>query len=171
MSATAVCAEPLNISTSQLIEYALRVGSVYDIYSETGCADLDKLVDSLGGEVEVRDGSESLVVKEDGTFTVFVPGHTSPRRDRFTIAHEIGHYLLHHVNAPEGKRLSRFTRLGSNGAETQANYFAAELIMPRDYFSKAFYELEGDIYGLARRFDVSPAAAQVRCSVLDLNVQ
>ncbi|WP_080559278.1 ImmA/IrrE family metallo-endopeptidase [Prescottella equi] len=166
----AVTATPLNISTSGINDYAVRVGEAYGIYSPDGCADLDHLLQQLGGEVEVRDGVESLAIdKKSGTFTVFVPGHTSPRRDRFTIAHEVGHYLLHHLNADEGNRLWRFTRLGSNGAETQANIFAAALIMPEAHFRRAYSELNGNVHAIASRFDVSPAAASVRCSVLGLN--
>ncbi|WP_445163703.1 ImmA/IrrE family metallo-endopeptidase [Mycobacterium sp. Dal123C01] len=162
----AVVVEPMQVSTAQINDYAARVGSTFDIYNHEGRADLDVLLSKLGGDVQVRDGIESLMIDEDGTFTVYVPSRTSPRRDRFTIAHEIGHYLLHHLNGDTNRRL--FTRAGSNVAETQANHFAAELIMPRDYFVKAHGDLGGDLWGLARRFDVSPAAAQVRCSVLGL---
>lgn len=162
----AVVVEPMRVSTAQINDYAVRVGEAFEIYDEHGWANLDLLLSRLGGEVEVRDGLESLVVHRDGTFTVYVPTRTSPRRDRFTIAHEIGHYLLHHLNGDTSLR--RFTRAGSNAAETQANYFAAALIMPQGFFSKAHAELGGDLWRLARRFDVSPAAAQVRCAVLGL---
>jgi predicted transcriptional regulator len=162
----AVVVEPMPVSTAQINDYAARVGSEFEIYDHNGRADLDLLLSRLGGEVAVRDGLESLAIHDDGTFTVYVPSRTSPRRDRFTIAHEIGHFLLHHLNGD--KRVRRFTRAGSNGAETQANYFAAALIMPREHFIKAHRELQGELWGLARRFDVSPAAAQVRCSVLGL---
>lgn len=68
----------------------------------------------------------SLDVREPGDFTVIIPTHTSQLGDRFTIAHELGHYFLHY-GAPEshrtGERTSTFTRLGRNVAETQANVF------------------------------------------------
>lgn len=162
----AVVVEPLKATYAQINDYAVRVGSTFGIYDDDGHANLDVLLDSLGGDVRVRDGNESSVVHDDGRFTVFVPSSTSPRRDRFTIAHEIGHYLLHYENA--GRKQKVFTRRGSNHAETQANYFAAALIMPVEHFTQAFNELGGDLWKLARQFDVSPAAAEVRCSVLGL---
>jgi len=118
----AVVVEPMPVSTAQINDYAGRVGSEFEVYDHNGRADLDLLLSRLGGEVEVRDGIESLAIHDDGTFTVYVPSRTSPRRDRFTIAHEIGHFLLHYLNGDKSVR--RFTRAGSNGAETQANYFA-----------------------------------------------
>ncbi len=71
-------------------------------------------------------------------------------RDRFTLAHEIGHLLLGH-----GKYLKAEWRddadndsiegIHDDGTalkrmETQANYFAACLLMPRERLRKAFYE-------------------------------
>lgn len=162
----AVVVEALPVSTAQINDYARRVGTEFQIYDADGRADLGLLLSKLGGDVEVKDGAESLIIHDDETFTIYVPARTSPRRDRFTIAHELGHYLLHHLNGDQTVR--RFTRLGSNGAETQANYFAAALIMPAEQFRKAHSELGGDRWRLARRFDVSPAAAEVRCSVLGL---
>ncbi|MGL4767430.1 MAG: ImmA/IrrE family metallo-endopeptidase [Formosimonas sp.] len=55
----------------------------------------------------------------------------SETRQRFTVAHEIGHYVLGHLQ--DGKKFrdtSRSFELGQNVQETQANRFAAELLMP-----------------------------------------
>ncbi|MFL0278162.1 ImmA/IrrE family metallo-endopeptidase [Mycobacterium sp. SMC-19] len=167
MSDEAVAVPALPVSIAQINDFARRVGEEFGIYDENGRANLPLLLAKLGGVVEVRDGAESLVIDDDDdTFTVYVSGRTSPRRDRFTIAHEVGHLLLHHLNGD--RSLRRFTRKGSNAAETQANYFAAALIMPEDHFKAAHAALDGDLWGLARQFDVSPAAAGVRCSVLGL---
>lgn len=148
-------------------EYAERVGDAYSIYEESGKADLDGLVRLLGGRVLVAEGPESLVVREPGSFDVHVPTNTSLRRDRFTVAHELGHYFLHYLfrkrTGPEV-----FGRGLSNRAETEANTFASSLLMPAERFEAAHAELGGDAYRLAGRFDVSVRAAEVRCSVLGL---
>lgn len=63
----------------------------------------------------------------------------SPERRRFTIAHEVGHFIL---NAHDKKRRECSTRsIGSlhrpeNRSESQADEFAAELLMPRDRVSR-----------------------------------
>lgn len=162
----AVEVSPLEVTTAQINDYARRVADQFGIYDDDGKADLPRLLSMLGGKVEVKDGAESLLVHDDETFTIYVSGRTSPRRDRFTIAHELGHYLLHHLNGD--RQVRRFTRQGSNAAETQANYFAAALIMPTEQFTQAHRALGGDLWRLARQFDVSPAAAEVRAAVLGL---
>src|ERR1700676_312683 len=61
-----------------------------------------------------------------------------PERRRFTIAHELGHFLmpLHGPNAQCAKvDMSILTTKDSNRArEAEANRFAAALLMPRELF-------------------------------------
>jgi len=164
------------LSYDAIGRYAEMVGSHYDIYdSASGRADLAKLVNSLGGRSEIAsyDSAESLRVDGVGSFTIFVPPFTSSRRDRFTIAHELGHYFLHYLY--EGSTsTATFNRGGQDRAETQANVFASSLMMPEQEFRKAHGALiqglppDRRFRALARQFDVSPAAAEVRCKVLGL---
>jgi hypothetical protein len=62
-------------------------------------------------------------------------GH-APVRQRFTIAHELGHLLMHRYTTPhaDGKFVIRFrnatSSTGSDREEIEANQFAAELLMP-----------------------------------------
>lgn len=61
--------------------------------------------------------------------------HT-PLRHRFTIAHELGHLLMHQYTKPhaDGEQRIRFrdgtSSLGTEPEEVEANQFAAELLMP-----------------------------------------
>lgn len=82
-------------------------------------------------------------------------------RTRFTVAHEIGHLLLH----PPGKHFRDSTSSkGVNFAEIQANNFAADLLMP-SWMIKAF--APGQTVGaLAKLFEVSPEAMQYRLQKL-----
>lgn len=158
---------PSPLSYAAVASYAEAVGENYDVWDVDGRANIDQLIATLGGSVEVADSSESLHVDGPGSFTIFVPELTSTRRDRFTKAHELGHYFLHYLYPRlEGKR--GFERGASNRAETQANVFAAALMMPTKHFGAAWHELDGDAWKLARRFDVSPRAVQVRADVLNL---
>ncbi len=147
-------------------DYAERVGDAHKIY-ETGKADLEKLLTELGGRVRVAEGPESLFVSKPGSFQVFVPTTTSARRDRFTIAHELGHYFLHYLY-PGHTTPQVFGRSNGPRAETEANTFASSLLMPADLFTQAFHRRDGDVYWLANQFDVSVRAAEVRCDVLGL---
>ncbi len=73
---------------------------------------------------------------------IVVRGASNARRRRFTIAHEIGHFVLHPGRlAPErGGAVNEAWRL----QEREADQFAAELLMPEALVHEAVLELGGD---------------------------
>jgi Zn-dependent peptidase ImmA (M78 family) len=89
-------------------------------------------------------------------------------RRRFTIAHEIGHYLLHStepVHYDLGTDLSNvYFRASdiSSSEEVQANRFAAELLMPPDLVSRCIKAGIVSIDELSSRFQVSTDAMRYR---------
>ena len=115
--------------------------------------------------VEVEDHPESLVVDADGVCEFFLPRHTSPARDRFTVAHELGHLFLHHR---EGMGVARYNRSGTDLAEVEANWFAAAFLMPEGPFLEDV-RLGTPIATIARSFRVSVAAADVRAKSLGID--
>lgn len=127
--------------------------------------DLFQAVSELGGDVQFLDlddwaeQSGSIFVHGKGDFTIILPNYTSPLRDRFTIAHELGHYFLH---AKQGEVPLIAARKGSGRAEWEANWFAAALLMPEADFRKACEVHGDDIDGVAAEFGVSRDAATVR---------
>lgn len=135
-------------------------------------ASLVDLVNKLGGDIRLTgfsaadlDHDEAIVIDDYRKFKIFLPPDTSPTRDRFTIAHELGHYFLHFPNAG---RPMKATRLGSDRVEWEANWFAASLLMPAKQFRSGFKQHNGDIVKLARHFGVSEKAAQIRAKALGL---
>lgn len=161
--------EASGLSLRAIREYAEKVGLEYDAYSDDGKVDLELMVDELGGGVRVHDGPESLVVTDEGDFTINIPTTTSTKRDRFTVAHELGHYFLHYLY-PRSTGPAVFGRGLTNRAETEANTFASSLLMPENQF-RAAYETHGpNPRRLAAIFGVSPRAAEVRCDVLRLEL-
>lgn len=147
--------------------YAEMVGEHYEIHGPDGQADLHGLVKKLGGSIAYSDSEESLHVRGKGDFTIYLSEYTSARRDRFTLAHELGHYYLHYLHPKQTEEAS-FGRGARNLGETQANVFAASLLMPEANFKRAFRRYSGDIWVLAEKFGVSPRAAEVRSQVLGL---
>ncbi|HGA2731353.1 TPA: ImmA/IrrE family metallo-endopeptidase [Pseudomonas aeruginosa] len=78
-------------------------------------------------------------------------------RDRFTAAHELGHYIMHRnvsivFHRAENGRLPPY-----RDSEWQANSFAGALLMPE----RAMREC-GSLAEIAQRFGVSLAAAEVQ---------
>jgi len=158
---------PSALSYGAIRDYAEMVGKHYNIHAGDSPADMAALVRQLGGKIVYADTSESLHVDGRGDFTIFLPESTSVRRDKFTLAHELGHYFLHYVHQEQTDE-RRFERGSRNTAETQANVFAASLLMPEQEFRSAWSALGGATWQLAERFGVSPAAVTVRCQVLGL---
>jgi IrrE N-terminal-like domain len=95
------------------------------------------------------------------------------RRFRFTIAHEIGHWVCHcdegraPVVEPKYCRAVDLTEVTDRAFEREANVFAAELLMPDPAVREAWEEL-GDMGACAARFDVSPTAMHWRAHNLGL---
>jgi len=94
-----------------------------------------------------------------------------PVRQNFTIAHELGHYLLHdqeqlHVDHEFRFRLRcEVSSQGTDIAEREANLFAATLLMPREFLEadlakEDFVDLLDDefLHGLSRKYGVSTQA-------------
>lgn len=149
---------------------AEALGSEHEIYDDTGRADVIELVETLGGRVCVDDNIDadrpaSMSISAIDDFTVMVPWNTSVVRDRFTVAHEIGHLKLHYA----GEGSATFYRFGRNAQETEANLFAAALLMPREAFEREFKQCEGDVSCLAKKFDVSLSTTKIRAQVLGLS--
>ena len=137
------------------------------------------LEDSLSGFL-VHDGS--------GKAFIGINDSDNLRRQRFTLAHELGHYFLHDrsdvffdTGAGQLRLMARddLSKEGTDFREVEANLFAAELLMPselirRDLQDYTHVDLFGDevsesiISDLARKYNVSVRAMTVRLERLGL---
>ncbi len=119
--------------------------------------------------------------RSDGSGVIGVNSSHSPTRQRFTIAHEIGHLLLHsddEVHIDEKRPLGQRDELSSQAVdprEIEANQFAAELLMPESFVRECLVNLvdeepevsiEDAIEKLARVFRVSQLAMTHRLTNL-----
>jgi Zn-dependent peptidase ImmA (M78 family) len=115
-----------------------------------------------------------LLIRKDGRALIGVNSSEAPVRQRFTIAHEIGHFILH----PQKDAFVDFRKERSEGEvkfprERQADMFAAALLMPRKTLLKDFRRLAKDGYTdqitatLAKQYAVSVDAMRFR--LMNLN--
>ena len=91
-------------------------------------------------------------------------GDTPTRRIRFTIAHELGHWICHargFEDAPTYCRSQDLAEDADRALEREANVFGAELLMPEAAVREA-WAASNDRDELASRFGVSALAAQWR---------
>lgn len=108
----------------------------------------------------------------NGVWICAVNVNHHPTRRRFTVAHEIAHYLLHKDDrASFDETIVRNRADGGYSPEEEkmeieANRFASELLMPEDDFRSAL--MIGSVQQAAEKFNVSLAAAEVRANLLGI---
>jgi Zn-dependent peptidase ImmA (M78 family) len=84
-------------------------------------------------------------------------------RKRFTVAHEIAHFVLHRNRIGSLVTDDAFYRSNlSNREEAEANRFAADILMPRPLLAKYITMYGSDPAFLAEMFKVSEAAMRIR---------
>jgi Zn-dependent peptidase ImmA (M78 family) len=100
--------------------------------------DLEALA-HMAGKLRIEEGglenAEGRIVASASGGTIRVKPGLNPGRRRFTIAHEIGHFVLHpREGLNREDTAANFTLWNDPGEETEANMFAAELLMPEFLF-------------------------------------
>lgn len=88
-------------------------------------------------------------------------------RKRFTIAHEIAHFLLHR-NSIRGAILDDTlyrSTLMSSAQETEANKFAADILMPYGLLEQFVERGVMSVDELAQKFGVSSQAMSIRLGI------
>lgn len=115
-----------------------------------------------------------LVLRKGRDIIIGVNKKEALTRQRFTIAHELAHALLHHgeeVRFDKDFRVnlrSETSGLGVDVEEIEANFFAACLLMPRRFLeadpAAAMVDVENAqaVAVLAKRYGVSAHAMSIR---------
>jgi Zn-dependent peptidase ImmA (M78 family)/transcriptional regulator with XRE-family HTH domain len=122
-------------------------------------------------EWDFSDEISGLLLDLDVGPVIGFNGIHAPTRQRFTIAHELGHFLLDHHDHFHID-LSEQESLGASPGyrwqdERAANDFAAQLLMPAAFVTQAFAKTKS-LGQLASEFDVSSQAMGFRLLNLGL---
>jgi Zn-dependent peptidase ImmA (M78 family) len=131
--------------------------------------DVEGLASSIGLKVDympLANEISGFLRRQHGEWTAGVNSLHHPNRQRFTLAHEIGHYFLHRdagdfEDRALFRREARFDR-----RESEANAFASKLLMPEAEFRTVVLSRKASLDELARHFGVSSAAAKFRAEAL-----
>lgn len=158
-------------------------------YDESeGPIDVVKLAKSIGFSVvnvKFKDDMDGFVIIDErkgqilGIQTQKLIGVNADRSlewKRFIVAHEIGHSILHYSEEKDrGMYAHRDHARGKNEIENEADFFAANLILPREKFSKEFEELKEKnlpldeiVLLLSRRFIATQKTVERRIGELKL---
>ena len=141
---------------------------------------VERIAEKMSAQLRFSPLDEELsgmVFVKDGTPIIGVNALHHPNRQRFTIAHECGHLVLHRAQITKevhvDKAFPMLMRDAVSAAsvdvmEIEANLFASELLMPAFLLAEALgdasFDIDDDatVSALARRFRVSLSAMQFR---------
>lgn len=135
---------------------------------------LGAIAKDLGVEVKLSSlplNVSGQIAKVDGRYEIKINRHESRQRQRFTLAHELAHYLLHRdvIDGMGGKLTDNvlYRSGASEHIEYEANRLAAQIVMPENALQNAFSKYgehlsESTVELLAEQFGVSKAAMEIR---------
>lgn len=138
---------------------------------------IEKIAQDYGVTIQYApfdDALSGMAFIKDGKSIIGVNSLHHPNRQRFTIAHELGHHVMHqrilrngiHVDKTVLKR-DKVSAEGIDLTEIEANAFAAEILMPSHWIDSLILgglDVSDEVIMtfLAKKFKVSTAALNFR---------
>lgn len=173
------------MSTSRAQREAMRL--LDSLKVRAAPVDVNGIAASVGLKIVYEDFTDDisgLLITRDSTGVIGVHSKQALVRQRFTIAHEIGHFVLRHhtqsgehVHIDEGWKVSARNERSAKGIDVQeieANRFAAYLLMPETLLKARVADFrrkplsEANVLELAKEFKVSEQAMTLRLRTLQL---
>lgn len=138
---------------------------------------LAKIAKDLGVQVLLSTlprGISGEIRNVDGTYVIKINRHEAKPRQRFTLAHELAHFLLHKniIDRSGGFSENVLLRSGEPMAiEYEANRLASDLVMPSHKVSEAIARYSGNLTDeaideIAQEFGVSRAVAEIKLDMV-----
>ena len=131
--------------------------------------DLNAIAFFCGADVRERtlDGCDARIIGAGDRAIITIDENSNEYRKRFSIGHELGHWLADRGRISFTCRQSDFQNFHGNGLdkEAMANRFAAELLMPKAMFRNAANGLSitfDSVKLLAKQFRTSLTATAIR---------
>lgn len=136
--------------------------------------DLDLVAYSLNADVKraVLSDCEGNIIGTDEKAIITVNNGVDPRRQRFSLGHELGHWvndrgknLTYRCDTNDMRQRSMSKNNFRQQKEVRANQFSAELMMPNHIFGRFLNNLDittDSVNYLANEFNVSRTSAAIR---------
>lgn len=180
------CMERKNIEEKAL-EFMKQTGYDKDESVAVDVIDVAKRAGFAVGNAMLDDDEDGFIIVQEGAKEILgihtdkligVNSRRTVEWKRFIIAHELAHYALHYENERHnGMYAHREHIKGKSDEENDADFFAANLLMPREKFLNVFEdlknkELEFDeiVLLLSDKFIVTSRMVERRIEELELNV-
>ncbi|MDD1364481.1 ImmA/IrrE family metallo-endopeptidase [Acinetobacter baumannii] len=142
-------------------EYPIKVGALarqlgIEVYASTMPA-------NISGEIK----------EVDGIIQIKINRHDTKQRQRFTLAHEISHFLLHRHLLSKGIVDDVLYRSAQSSViEAEANRLAADILMPPNLINRLMLDCvdmahkEKKLEYVAQALDVSVVALKIRMGIM-----
>jgi hypothetical protein len=177
--------EQISVLDAEMTSYALKapgkltlVQEIIRRFTDNPPTDIFALANALGlsiiaSDLRNDDGTDDAgeIVRDirHGGFSGYsirINRNDPHVRQRFTMAHEIAHFLLHRDRVQNRLRDDRMYRSGHGSTvETEANALAADLLMPRRVIGDLRNSRAYSVEELAEKFDVSLVAMKRRLGI------
>jgi Zn-dependent peptidase ImmA (M78 family) len=172
-------APPLRVRYTRIREEVQRLLQVHGVKGPV--VPVEKIARSEGMSIvrkPMDDDIAGFLLRANGDLFIGVNQKQARTRQRFTIAHEFGHALLHdgeELHVDRGFRINFRdvnSSLASDIQEIESNTFAAWLLMPAQFLVKQITAEHLDIDNgdevarIAKRYEVSPQAMTHRLANL-----
>lgn len=149
--------------------------SVIQEIRKTIPVDLNKIAEKFNIDLytaKMDNKISGLIRKFNGKYEIIVNNSHPLTRQRFTIAHELAHFVLHEDKIGDGIIDDVLYRSGlPEKIEIEANQMAADILMPYVKILEKIKQNNNiqDVDGLAEYFQVSKVAMAIRLDRLDKN--
>lgn len=133
--------------------------------------DVERFINDKYREIEVKheamasDVSGKLEMK-DGVWIMTVNTNHPEVRQRYTLGHELGHYLNHRKEVKQFSDTVYFRNRQKSSMEYMADQFAARLLMPEVEIQELINQGVKTVKDMASKFDVSLEAMKYRLEEL-----
>lgn len=161
----------LLVSVDDILKKAEKAG----LYTENALH-IEDLISTFGDieiKYEAMDAAKSGSLSyKDGKWIMCINSNHNKKRQRFTMAHELGHYILHKGKNVEFVDTTFFRSTEMDSIEYNANEFASRLLMPENKLRKLIdVDKIKNIGTLAEKFYVSSAAMKYRVISLGYKIK
>jgi len=161
--------EPCYLSKTSIRDRSQTLGRILGL---SAASDLYEVVERLGGKIQRLDDMHSTdmasitvatrTTSHEPFFTITLLPSVLPAKERWSIAHELGHLFLHsqygHIPIKANHSASDYNEL----VEAEATLFASHLLMPDDAVEKVMHSIGRDSVALAAHFGVPESVAWQR---------
>lgn len=155
---------------------SIRMQAKKDGYVDGYKLDIEKFIKDKYPDIRVKkvtlspDVSGKLEYKE-GSWIISVNVQHPEVRQRYTLGHELGHYLNHRDSVKSFEDTVYFRSKQKSSMEYMADQFAAQLLMPEDDINKLVSEGVKTVKEMASRFCVSLEAMKYRLEQLGYGIK